>query len=86
MSERDEPSREVETASWRQGFAEGRLAGLREAAAVADVEALIAVWIRRPSPETPEGRAWADGARQAFQWKSAAILALASEETSQIDE
>lgn len=80
MSEQDEPSRDGETASWRQGFAEGRIAGLREAAAAADVEALIAVWIRRPSLDTPEGRAWADGARQAFQWKSAAILALAAGE------
>lgn len=86
MNEQDKPDSDGETASWRQGFEQGRLAGLREAAAAADVEALISIWIRRPSPETPEGRAWAEGARQAFQWKSAAILALAGEEVSEVDE
>jgi hypothetical protein len=80
MSERDEPRGRGKSASWRQGFQQGRLAGLKEALAAADVEELIAVWIRRPAPDTPEGRAWADGARQAFEWKAAAIRALAAEE------
>lgn len=54
----------------------GRLEGLRAALATSDVEELITIWIRRPKAETAEGRAWNAGARQAFEWKSAAILAL----------
>lgn len=60
----------------REPYATGRLAGLREAAEAGDVEALISIWIKRPRAGTPEGRAWEEGARQAFRWKSAAILAL----------
>lgn len=62
----------------RGSYAAGRLAGLREAAEAGDVEALISIWIKRPRSGTAEGRAWEEGARQAFGWKSAAILALAS--------
>ncbi len=63
----------------REAHAAGRLAGLREAAEAGDVEESISVWIKRPRAGTPEGRAWEEGARQAFRWKSAAILALASD-------
>lgn len=55
---------------------EARLAALRAALDACDVEELIEVWIRRPKADTPEGRAWEAGARQAHEWKSAAILAL----------
>jgi len=54
----------------------GRLEGLRAALETSDVEDLIERWIRRPKAETAEGRAWEAGARQAYSWKSAAILAL----------
>lgn len=54
----------------------GRLEGLNQALEASDVEELIAVWIRRPRGDTPEGRAWEAGVRQAYEWKSAAILAL----------
>ncbi|WP_156412406.1 hypothetical protein [Bosea sp. Root483D1] len=54
----------------------GRREGLREALEASDVEELIAVWIRRPKADSPEGRAWEAGARQAHNWKAAAILAL----------
>ncbi|WP_100961233.1 hypothetical protein [Bosea sp. FBZP-16] len=54
----------------------GRLEGLKEALDASDVEDLIAVWIRRPRADTPEGKAWEAGVRQAYEWKSAAILSL----------
>ncbi|MGX1787042.1 hypothetical protein ACWIGM_09910 [Bosea sp. NPDC055332] len=60
----------------REARNSGRLEGLREALEACDVEELIAVWIRRPKADTPEGRAWEAGARQSHDWKSAAILAL----------
>lgn len=56
--------------------AAGRLEGLNRALDASDVDELIAVWIRRPLADTPEGRAWEAGVRQAYEWKSAAILAL----------
>lgn len=60
--------------------AAGRLEGLKLALNASDVEELIAIWIRRPKADTPEGRAWEAGARQAYEWKSAAILALIEEQ------